>query len=163
MAISKTDLKVLSYLRSDARSSISSISAEIDVPVSSVLSRLRMLEDKIIKKYSTLLNYSKIGFVQINLIIMAGARKSDKDALRSFLMEHPNVNSLFQVSDGFDFYLETVFKDIKGFYDFTDSLSSFKIRKIEEHHVIEEIKKEEFLTKDSGAVYIEYPRHMFIF
>jgi DNA-binding Lrp family transcriptional regulator len=156
------ELLVLSHIRKNARKSVAGISAETEMPASTVLSRLRHLESGVVKKYTTLLDFQKLGYnVLIHLALKAA--DTERNSLGSFLMSHPNVNSVFRAGAGYDYYAETVFSDLKGLYDFLDELSAYDIEKIDEHHIIEEIKKEEFMSRVEPSSMIQYPRHMMVF
>ena len=47
----------------------------------------------------------------------------------------------------FDFFVETVFKDMKYLEEFSEILELFKIKKKKEFFIIEDLKKEDFFTK----------------
>jgi DNA-binding Lrp family transcriptional regulator len=162
--ITETELLILSHIRKNARKSIAGISAETDIPVSTVLSRLRLLEANVVKKYTTLVDFQKIGYnVLINFAIKASQTAEDQKRIKQFLLSHPSVNSLFSAAGDYDFYAEAVFYDIKSLYDFVDELSMFNIERLDEHHIIEEIKKEEFLSRHEPSSQIQYPKHMMLF
>jgi DNA-binding Lrp family transcriptional regulator len=155
---------VLSYLRKNARKSVAGIASESGITSASVMSIQKRLENSIIKKYVSLLDFQKLGYnVSINIALKLGGTIADKDRLVSFLQSHRNVNSIFRVGADYDYYAETIFSDIKGLYDFLDELSAFNIQKLDEHHIIEELKKEEFLSVHEPSSVIEYPKHMMFF
>ena len=63
-------------------------------------------------------------------------------------MEHPNVNSLSKVDFGSDFLAEVVFKNSGEVRNFVERLEKdFDVNNTQVFSVIEELKKEEFLTK----------------
>jgi DNA-binding Lrp family transcriptional regulator len=162
--ISKAELLILSYIRKNARKSIAGISAETNISVSTVLSKLNLLEANVIKKYTTLVDFQKLGYnVLINFAIKSGGTVKDQIKLKEFLLSHLSVNSLFIAGQDYDYYAETVFHDIKSLYDFIDELFLFNIQRLDEHHIIEEIKKEEFLSKYDPDNHIQYPKHMLFF
>jgi Lrp/AsnC family transcriptional regulator, leucine-responsive regulatory protein len=147
---------ILGYLQQNARSSVSKIASETSIPVSTVLKKLTTLEnDKIIQKYTTLLNYWNLKyFVRVNFAVNA----KDKQGLLKHLKLHKNVNSLFLTKGDFDYYFETIFRDMAELYNFIESLDEFGLKTIKEHHIIEDVVKENFFVNDDPLII--YPNHM---
>jgi Lrp/AsnC family transcriptional regulator, leucine-responsive regulatory protein len=147
---------ILGYLQKNARSSVSKIASETRIPVNTVLKKLTKFENEnIIKKYTTLLNYSKLKyFVRVNFAVTA----KDKQALLEHLKMHKNVNSLYLTKGDFDYYFETIFRDMAELYNFIESLDDYGLKTIKEHHVIEDVVKENFFVNDEPLIL--YPDHM---
>jgi len=154
--LTNNEKTVLGFLRENARSSVSKIAERTDIPVTSVFNILKKLEDKkIIKKYTTLLDYSKLMFhVQVNFAVSAKKKKE----LLEYLVAHHNVNSVFRAGNGIDYYFETVFHDMAELYDFIESLDGFELNSIHEHHLIEDIAREKLFLRDDEFIF--YPEHM---
>tara|TARA_Y100000310_G_scaffold331420_1_gene404949 strand:+ start:653 stop:1093 length:441 start_codon:yes stop_codon:yes gene_type:complete len=141
--LSNKELLMLNLLRQDSRQSLAKISREIDMPVSTVFDKLAKLENNFIKKHTTLIDFGKLGYnIRVNFLL----RAASKDNLLSFLQSHRNVNSIYSVQGDFDFYTETVFKDLKSFEEFLEPLSDLDIIKRKEFYVIEDVKREAFLA-----------------
>lgn len=145
--ISKKDAQIISHLRNNARKRITDISKEIRIPVTTAYDRVKAHNKKFVKKHVTLLDFSKLGLnATANLAIKV--EKDSRDNVRKFLMEHPNVNSLSRVNFGSDFLAEVIFKDIACVENFVENLeNNYSINQIQIFNVIEELKKEEFLTE----------------
>ena len=59
----------------------------------------------------------------------------------------PNINSIYKISNGFDFLVEGVFKNVKDVEDFIDHFGGkFKTEQVQVHYIIEDIKKEAFMN-----------------
>jgi len=137
---------ILTHLRADSRKSLAMINRETNIPISTIFDKVNKLGESTISKYSPLLDFQKLGFgIRINFVLKANDKK--KQDLNDFLLENKNVNSMLRLSNDFDFFIETVFRDMKGLEEFSESLEKFKIKKKKEFFIIEDIKKEEFLTK----------------
>ena len=62
-------------------------------------------------------------------------------------MKHGNVNSIYKINNGFDFQVEVIFRNLKEVEAFVESLEdSFSITSKQIYYVIDELKKECFLT-----------------
>jgi len=143
---SKKDAEIISHLRNNARKKITNISKDLKIPVTTVYDKVRVHEKKYVKKHVTLLDFQKLGlYAKANLAIKVD--RNSRDALQKFLVEHPNVNSLSKVDFGSDFLAEVVFKDNGKLHNFVEDLESHYSTQIQIFNVIEELKKEEFLTK----------------
>jgi len=143
---SKKDAEIISHLRNNARKKITNISKEMKIPVTTIYDKVRAHEKKYIKKHVTLLDFQKLGmYARANLAIKV--ERSSRNALQKFLVEHPNVNSLSRVDFGSDFLADVVFKDNGELHGFIEDLESHYQTQVQIFNVIEELKKEEFLTK----------------
>lgn len=142
------DLKILQELRDDSRRSLTEIGTITDVPSSTVFKKVDRLERELIKKYVSLIDFNLIGFgIRISLVL----KSKNRESLKEFLIEHPNVNSVYRTSQDFDFFVETIFPNMLEFEGFMDELNSLvSDKKI--FHVIEEFRKEDFnFLKDEHA------------
>ena len=145
--ISKKDAEIISHLRNNARKKITNISRETNIPVTTIYDKLRVHNKKFVKKHTTLLDFPKIG-LHAKAHISIKVDKDSRDALQKFLIEHPNVNSLSKTNFNSDFLAEVVFKDTAGVENFTENLErNYQINEIHVFNVIDELKKEAFLTK----------------
>jgi DNA-binding Lrp family transcriptional regulator len=145
--ISKKDAEIISHLRNNARQKITTISRKTLVPVTTIYDKVRMQEKRFIKKHVTLLDFSKLGMHGCANIAI-NVEKESKDDLQRFLMANPNVNTLHKVNFSSDFLAEVVFKNIAEVENFVEKIESeYKINKIQIFSLVEELKKESFLTK----------------
>lgn len=139
------ELLLLSHFREDARKPLTKISKETRIPVSTIFDKLRKFEDTIITRTTALLNFPKLGYdIRANITLKVG--KEDREPLKEFLMKNRNVNSLFKVNNDFDYLIEVVFQNMTEFHQFTESLETFKIEQKREHFILEDLKREAFLS-----------------
>jgi len=146
LLLTKKELLILTHLRADSRKSLAMISRETNIPISTIFDKVNKLGKNTISKYSPLLDFQKLGFgIRINFILKANDKK--KQEIKDFLLTNKNVNSILRLNNEFDFFVEAVFRDMKGLEEFSESLEKFKIKKKKEFFIIEDLKREEFLTK----------------
>ncbi|MFH1511469.1 MAG: Lrp/AsnC family transcriptional regulator, partial [Candidatus Woesearchaeota archaeon] len=140
-AFDSKDLLLLSSVRFNSRESLTRLSRSTGVPVSTIFERLKRYEHGLIRRYTALLDFSVLGFdLKVRLMLKSG-RKSRED-LGIFLQNHPNVNSLERISNGFDFTVEALFRDMRCYQEFCDKLESFDLEDKKEYYVLDELKKE---------------------
>jgi len=148
--IERKDLLVLSYLRQNAREQLTKISKKTSIPVSTICDRLRTHEGGLIKKHVSLLDYKQLGYSMMAHIVMKCCKES-RDEVKSYLMKNQNVNSFFRINNGFDFLVEGIFKDITHMETFLDELQGKGVTEIKVHYIIDEMKREEFMTNPDFA------------
>ncbi|MEA2035942.1 MAG: Lrp/AsnC family transcriptional regulator [Nanoarchaeota archaeon] len=140
-SISQNELLVLRELRMNSRQSLSEISRKTSIPLTTVFDKVRKLENTLIIKHVSFLDYSKLGF-NIKVAIFVKANK--KEELRKFLQGHKNVNSLHRISSNYDYFIEAVFRNMSELYGFLGDIEKFDIKEIN-HYYVENIKEEEML------------------
>lgn len=140
----KKDLVLTAHLRQDARISLTRLSRKTGMPVSTIFDRLKA-NDVVLKK-TALIDFTRIGY-SARATILLRVKKDEKDNLRTFLMKSFNVNSLYKVNNGFDFMMECVFKDVRELEEYIDQIDErFSIKAKEIHYIIDDIKREDFLS-----------------
>ena len=140
------DMRIITYLRTNARMPLTLISRKTKIPVSTIFDRLKANENNIIIKHTSLIDFSKLGYnIRTNIAIKVD--RNDKEALKKFLIMHHAANSVYKVSNEFDFMVECIFKQIKDMDEFMENLENkFKIQEKKAYFIIEDIKKEAFMS-----------------
>ena len=144
--ISKTDKLIITELRNNARMALADISRNTGIPVSTIFDKLKKLEERCVHKHTSLIDFSKVNYNMIVNFVLRVEEK-EREKVRSFLLKHNNINNVFRLNSGYDFLVEGVFRDMKQIEDFNEEIMKFKIVSKKDFHVIEELKKEEFLSE----------------
>jgi DNA-binding Lrp family transcriptional regulator len=145
--LKKIDLEILKHLRKDARKSLADISRETGAPISTVFDKLNRFESSLINKHVSLLNFPALGHsLKVNYLIKC----RDRDKVKDFLFNHKNINTLYRINNGSDFLVEAIFKDMNEMEEFSEALDELSIYKAERYHVIEELRKEDFMVGNNG-------------
>lgn len=154
--LDKKDILILAELRKDSRQSLADISRKTGIPVSTIFDKLIKLNKDVLKKNVSLFDFDKMGYgVRVNFIIKCKKERGIKD----FLLSNTNINSAYRINNGGDFLIECIFKNLYELEIFKEELANFGIEDLKEHHIVEEIKKEEFLTKKEHLS--EYSKNIF--
>ena len=148
--IDQEDRKILSCLRRNARETLTNISKDTGIPISSIFDRLKRLEKiEIITRYTCLLDMEKVGFSVTVFLFLKIANKRQNE-VEKFLMENPNVNNLLRVNGDWNLIVDVLFRDINSFELFADTFKNdFKEIEISIHYVLEDIKRENFLIDNA--------------
>ena len=107
----KKDVAVVNHLRKNSRIKITNLSKQMDIPVTTLYSKLRNYENSLIKKHTCLLNFGQAGYHKS--VYFAIKVKDKKIEMQEFLAAKKCINTLLRVNYGFDFLIEGVFKDEK--------------------------------------------------
>jgi len=146
----KTDVCILTQLRQNGRIPLTVLSRKTKLPVSTIHDRLRKHKETGLLRPTALLCFEKMGFATRAQILLSV--ESEKGKLYAYLKEHPNVNSLYKINNGWNLIMECVFKDMYSMEDFVEKLeTSYPIKKKEVHYVLEELKREGFFSNPALA------------
>jgi len=135
----KIEKQMLKILRDNSRISLTKIADKLNIDIRKAFELKNLFENKIIKKYSSLIDFEKLGYaVNVNFIL-----KTEKnDLLEGFLSNHSNINNLYKTKEGF--IAEAIFKDMKEFAEFNEKLDTFDLKEKNFYPVIKEITREKF-------------------
>ena len=154
--LSKKELIILSCLRQNARQTLTTLSKKTNIPISTIYEKLRSYEGDVIKKNACLIDFGKLGF-NTRAQILIKVDKNQRDEVKSYLKNNFNINSVFKVSNGFDFMIEGIFRHIRDLEEFNENLEErFNIKKNEYYFIIEEVKKEAFMESPESLDFIEF-------
>ena len=143
----KTDIKIITKLRTNGRTSLTELSRNTKLPISTIHERLKKHKQTGLLKPIVLLDFEKVGFATRAHILLSA---TEKEKLFAHLRVSPNVNNLFRVNNGWNIIMECIFKDMHSLEDFVEELeNNFNIQKKEVHYVLKELKREGFFTEDS--------------
>lgn len=144
--MNKKELMVMAYMRKNSRATLTEISRKTGVPVSTIYEKLKRTTPALITKNTCIVDFSRLGFYARAKVVLQ-ASMSHKQELSEFLVKHQNINSVYKINNGFDFLAECIFRNVKELEEFLEQLQSrFKIRKYEIYFIIEDIKREAFLS-----------------
>jgi len=145
----KTDMHIITQLRINGRMPLTELSRKLELPVSTIHDRIKQYRRKQWLKFSVLPDYEKLGFATRAYLLLS-VEPAEKEKLFQHLEKHPNVNSLFRINNGWNVIMECIFKDMPSMEDFVDKLEGmFRIKQKQVHYVLDELKRERFLTDPS--------------
>jgi DNA-binding Lrp family transcriptional regulator len=144
--LKRKDLLILSYLRSNARQRLTSISRRTHIPVTTIYDNVRRYEKRFIIKHASILDFRKLGFnAKTKLALKVNGSRAE---LLSYLQDHPNVNSLYRTDSEYDVLAEVVFRELRDVDEFLDTLKNrFDVEKSVVLNITDDLKREEFMSK----------------
>lgn len=122
MTIDERDNRILSALLGNSKLSYRQIAKKVNVSVVTVMNRIKKLEKgRVIRNYTTSLNYRKLGYdvpVLIEIKVIHG-----RDAFVYYrLKNHPNVSAVYFITGEFDIAVVARFKNRKELREFVEKL-----------------------------------------
>jgi DNA-binding Lrp family transcriptional regulator len=146
----KRDILLMTYFRRNARENLTQISRKTHIPVSTIFDKLREFERGLIQKHTTLIDFRRLGF-DIRINILFKVEKDSREEFKEFLVYNENVNSIYRINNGYDYMVEAIFRDMSDLQRFTELLDRFKIEDKKELFVLEDVKRECFLTNETHS------------
>lgn len=145
--LGQKEMLVIAYLRKHARMRLTQLSRLTHIPVSTLYDQVAHRYHNVISKYTVLIDFAKLHYAT-RVTVMLKVQKEEKKELEHYLFHHPHVNSLYKINNGYDFMVDVIFPTLFQFEQFLDRLESqFPILETQCYHVIEDLKREEFLAQ----------------
>jgi len=141
----RKDILLMTYFRRNARENLTQISRWTSIPVSTIFDKLREFEKGLIQKHTTLIDFKRLGF-DIRIDMLFKVSREFRDEFKEFLMTNENINSIYRINNGFDYLVEAIFKDMADLQRFTELLEKYKIEAKQELFILEDLKRESFLS-----------------
>jgi DNA-binding Lrp family transcriptional regulator len=133
-------------LRRDGRQPLTEISRKIGMPVSTIFDRVRANHNDIVQRFTCLLDFGRIGF-NCRAHMVFRTRKEERAEMQGYLLKHQNVNSVYKINNGYDFLVETVFRELKEVDEFIENVDErFKVQEKKVYYIIEDLAREVFMT-----------------
>lgn len=120
------DLAILRSLIKNSRITISQMSKEIDIPDATISNRLKKLEKSVIKRYTLIPDWQKIG-LEITSIIIIQTESEKHELVKEELSRLKKVSEVYSVSGEYDILIKVWVKSIEDL----NQLINSKIRSID--------------------------------
>ena len=120
------DLAILRSLIKNSRITISQMSKEIDIPDATISNRLKKLEKSVIKRYTLIPDWQKIG-LEITSIIIIQTESEKHELVKVELSRLKEVSEVYSVSGEYDILIKVWVKSIEDL----NRLINSKIRSID--------------------------------
>lgn len=142
-AVDELDEKILRVMLDNSRLSYRKIAKQVDVSVATIMNRVQRLEKQgIIKKYSAMLDYEKLGY-DVAVIIELKISKGKLLQVEEKIAKSPNVQLVFDHTGPMDATVIAKFKNRKAMDVFLKKLQAYDFVERTETSLILNIMKEE--------------------
>lgn len=142
----------MSLLRQDARQPIQTLGAAISMCRGTVAERLSVLQKEVIRKYTALVDFRKLGF-GTRVLFTISLAPEDKEVFGRYIHSHPALNNLYQTTHGADYFFEMIFQNHHAYSLFLEDIEyAFSIRALTTSFVEQELVREAFVTSLPSGV-----------
>jgi len=143
MQLEATDKKILNILVDNSRLSLRKVAKKANVSVATVMHHIRKLEhEKIIKKYTSTLDYEKIGY-DIEVMIEIRISKGKLFEVEKKIAVHPNVFAVYDTTGAFDAVILARFPTRRQMDNFLKKLQTYEfVERTETKLILNTIKEE---------------------
>ena len=143
--IDELDKKILNILLEDSRLSYRKMSKMLKVSTATIMNRVNYLNKDIIKKYSAVIDYEKVGY-EIEVIIELRISKGKLIEVETKIATHPNVVAVYDITGDYDAVIIARFKNRRTMdlflkkiqtYDFVErTFTKFVLHTIKEEPLV---------------------------
>jgi DNA-binding Lrp family transcriptional regulator len=142
--LDKTDVDILGVVVSDGRLSGRQIAQRVGVSTATVLSKIRIMEQKgIIKGYTAILDQEKLGY-ELTVLTEITVSKGKLLEMEQEIAKLPNVCAVYDVTGEVDAMAIAKFKNRRELSDFTKKLLSLPFVERTNTHVVLTTIKEDY-------------------
>lgn len=99
------DTAILRSLIKNSRITISQMSKEIDIPDATISNRLKKLEENVIKRYTMILDWQKIG-LDLTAMIIIQTESEKHELVKEELSKLEEVSEVYSVSGEYDILIK---------------------------------------------------------
>ena len=146
MELDQTDKKILNVIVDSSRLSLRQIAEKVNVSVATVMHHVNKLEkEKIIEKYTTKLDYEKIGY-DVEVLIEIRISKGRLLDVEKKIATHPNVFAVYDTTGAFDAAILARFKTRRQMDNFLKKIQTYEFVERTETKLILKTIKEENIT-----------------
>ena len=138
-----TDNKIVNILVDNSRLSLRQIAKKADVSVATVMHHIKKLEKEgIIKKYTTKLDYEKIGY-DVEVMIEIRISKGKLFEVEKKIAANPNVFAVYDTTGAFDAVILARFPTRRQMDTFLKKLQTYEfVERTETKLILNTIKEE---------------------
>jgi DNA-binding Lrp family transcriptional regulator len=144
MKLDKTDEKIINELIENSKSSLRELSSKLKISFVTVMNRIKKLENEgIVEKYSSIINYEKLGY-NVNVLIEVRIAKGKLFELEKKIATSPNVYAVYDTTGEYDATILAKFKTTQQMDKFLKLIQTFDfVERTNTKLVLNTIKEEQ--------------------
>jgi len=141
--VDELDTRILNILMDNSKLSYRKIAARTGVSTATIMNRINNLEKQgLIKKYSALLDYEKLGY-DFDVMIDVRVSKGKLFEVEEKIAKSPNVSAVFDVTGSFDSTIIAKFKTRKDLDSFLKKIQAYEfVERTETKLILNTVKDE---------------------
>ena len=146
--ITNKELKILAYLRSNGRHTVTQIGKKLGLPRTTVFDKIKKLKRLgLINHFTAIVDFTKLGRA-VCACVMIKCEPSKKNELGEALATSAHTNNVIKLGNDFDFLAYMVFESMDDMHAYLDILSSkYGIKETKIFYIAKDLKREGFLAQ----------------
>ena len=126
MKLTEKDLEILNQLEKNCKQSLKTLSKKLRIPMTTIYEKIKKMErEGIIRAYTAIVNYDKLGF-HFPALIELTVETEDQQKVAKKLIKHPNVFNIYGVTGTTDMIIFVRFKNREDLSNFVLHLFSLE-------------------------------------
>ena len=148
MAFDETDKKLINALLLNSKLSYRELAKEVNVSVATAMHRVKRLEnEKVIKRYTTIIDYDKAGF-DVEVLVEMRISKGKLFQVEKEIANHPNVFAVYDLTGDFDAAILARFQNRKAMDSFLKKIQTYDfVERTNTRLILNTIKEKEIAVK----------------
>ncbi len=148
VALTEKEFLILSSLRQNSRKTLKELSKNTKIPITTLYEKLKNYEKGIIKRYTSILDYQKLGY-SARAYVLLKINNEKKNAFQEYIIKQKSVNNVFKVNNGYDFSIEIIAHEFLETEKFIEELENkFGVENKHVSYITGELKTEGFLGEN---------------
>ncbi len=144
MKLDEKNIAIINVLLDNARHSYRQVAQKVGASAATVMHRVQDMEkEKIIRKYSAVPDYEKLGY-DITVLIEVQVGKGKLAQVENKIAQHPHVVAVYDVTGAFDIIILAKFKNRRAMDAFLKKIQTYDfVLRTNTRLVLQTIKEEQ--------------------
>ena len=146
-ALSKKEMDVLVYLRSNGRHTVTQIGKKLGIPRTSVFEKIKKLKKLgLIDRFTAIVDFGLLG-QSICAYVLFKAEPQQKESLGEALRTNGNTNNVVKLGNDYDYMASLVFSNMNDLHGFLDLIANkYGVRETKILYIAKDMKREGFMS-----------------
>jgi DNA-binding Lrp family transcriptional regulator len=147
--LSENEMKILAYLRSNGRHTVTQIGHSLGIPRTTVFDKIKKFKKLgLIKNFTCVINFEQLGHsIQANIFFKA---RENKDELGESLRRSSYTNTVIKIGNDYDFMASMFFPNMNDMHEYLDRImQKHSVAEHKVYYVAKELKREGFMNGGS--------------
>jgi Lrp/AsnC family transcriptional regulator, regulator for asnA, asnC and gidA len=117
------EIEIINHLREGVKMNMSEIARKLKIPITTVIDRIKRIEDKYVLKHSVLLDYKKLGY-SASALLAVKLNSDEHSEFLDFLKFQKNVNTIMKTNSNYNYLVEIICKDNLDYIKWIEAIKS---------------------------------------
>jgi DNA-binding Lrp family transcriptional regulator len=141
--LSKKELGILVYLRSNARHTVTQIGRKLGIPRTTVFEKIKKFKKLgLVPKFTAIVDFNRLG-LSICAYVLFKTTPDQKEAFGEALAKSMHTNNVSKLGNDFDYMASLVFENMNDLHNFLDLLTQkYGIKETKIMYITQDMKRE---------------------